>query len=31
MCYIDNMQSYATNEVAIYWNSPLIYAMSGLR
>ena len=31
MCYVDNMQSYATNEVAIYWNSPLIYAMSGLR
>lgn len=24
-CYVDNAQSYSTNEVTIYWNSPLIY------
>ena len=29
-CYVDNDQSYATNEVAIYWNSPLVYIMAGL-
>ncbi len=29
-CYVDNDQSYATNEVAIYWNSPLAYIMAGL-
>ena len=23
-CYVDNDQSYSTNEVAIYWNSPLV-------
>ena len=28
MCYVDNAQSYSTNEVAIYWNSPLIYVIS---
>jgi len=27
-CYVDNVQSYSTNEVAIYWNSPLIYVLS---
>lgn len=26
--YVDNVQSYSTNEVAIYWNSPLIYLLS---
>ena len=26
-CYADNAQSYSTNEVTIYWNSPLIYLM----
>lgn len=31
MCYVDSSQSYATNEVAIYWNSPLIYAISAER
>ena len=25
MCYVDSSQSYSTNEVAVYWNSPLIY------
>lgn len=24
-CYIDMQGSYSTNEVAIYWNSPLVY------
>ncbi|MBO4591021.1 MAG: glycoside hydrolase family 9 protein, partial [Eubacterium sp.] len=28
MCYVDNAQSYSTNETAIYWNSPLIYLLS---
>ncbi len=28
MCYADNQQSYSTNEVTIYWNSPLILLMS---
>lgn len=31
MCYVDSSQSYATNEVAIYWNSPLIYAIAAER
>jgi endoglucanase len=29
-CYVDNDQSYSTNEVAIYWNSPLAYIMAQL-
>jgi endoglucanase len=29
-CYVDNDQSYSTNEVAIYWNSPLMYIMARL-
>lgn len=28
-CYADNSQSYSTNEVAIYWNSPVIYLLAG--
>ncbi len=28
-CYADNAQSYSTNEVTIYWNSPFIYLMAG--
>ena len=28
MCYVDSAQSYSTNEVTIYWNSPLIYLLS---
>ena len=28
MCYVDNSQSYSTNEIAIYWNSPFIYILS---
>lgn len=27
-CHIDNQESYSTNEVDIYWNSPLVYLMS---
>ena len=27
-CYADSDQSYSCNEVAIYWNSPLIYILS---
>ncbi len=29
-CYVDDVQSYSTNEVAIYWNSPLVYVMAAL-
>jgi len=29
-CYKDSDQSYSTNEVTIYWNSPLIWLLSGL-
>lgn len=28
--YADNAQSYSTNEVTIYWNSPLIYLMTAV-
>ncbi|MCR4694172.1 MAG: glycoside hydrolase family 9 protein [Pseudobutyrivibrio sp.] len=28
-CYVDNAQSYSTNEIAIYWNSPVIYLIAG--
>ncbi len=27
-CYIDNSESYSTNEITIYWNSPLTYLLS---
>ncbi len=30
MCYVDNEQSFSCNEITIYWNSPLIYGMTGL-
>jgi endoglucanase len=30
LCYIDNYQSYSTNEVTIYWNSALVYALAKL-
>lgn len=30
-CYVDNEQSYSCNEVAIYWNSPIIYLIAGIR
>jgi len=28
-CYLDNNQSFSTNEVTIYWNSPFVYFLSG--
>ena len=28
MSYVDNAQSYSTNEVTIYWNSPMIYLLA---
>ena len=30
MCYADNDQSYSTNEVTVYWNSPLIALLTFL-
>ena len=27
-CYVDNSESYSTNEICIYWNSPLTYLMT---
>ena len=27
-CYVDNWESYSTNEITIYWNSPLTYLIS---
>ena len=29
-CFIDHVGSYSTNEVAIYWNSPLVYVIAKL-
>ena len=28
--YIDSVESYSTNEVAIYWNSVLLYVLARL-
>jgi endoglucanase len=28
--YLDNQQSYATNEVAINWNAPLVFLLAGV-
>lgn len=30
-CYVDNEQTYSCNEVTIYWNSPLVYLLAGLK
>jgi endoglucanase len=27
-CYLDELESYSTNEVAVYWNSALVYALA---
>ena len=27
-CYVDNQESYSTNEITIYWNSPLTYLLA---
>ena len=29
-CYIDSEQSYSTNEVCVYWNSPLVLLLAGM-
>ncbi len=29
-CYVDNLDSYSTNEICVYWNSPLILLLAGL-
>lgn len=29
-CYIDHVGSYSTNEITIYWNSPLVYILAYL-
>ncbi len=29
-CYVDEQDSYSTNEVCIYWNSPLVYVLARL-
>lgn len=29
-CYADNAQSFSSNEVTIYWNSPFIYLLSDI-
>ncbi|MCM1287896.1 MAG: glycoside hydrolase family 9 protein [Clostridium sp.] len=29
--YVDNSQSFSCNEITIYWNSPLIYLLTGLK
>ena len=31
LCYADNEQAYSLNEIAIYWNSPLICLMSAFK
>ena len=28
LCYVDNAESYSTNEITIYWNSPLTYLLT---
>ena len=30
-CYIDDEQSYSTNEVCVYWNSPLVLLLAGMQ
>ena len=30
LCYIDDWRSYSTNEIAIYWNSPLIFLIGAI-
>jgi endoglucanase len=29
-CYADDEQSYSCNEITIYWNSPLVYLLTGI-
>ncbi len=28
--YLDEWESYATNEIAINWNAPLVFVLAGL-
>jgi hypothetical protein len=28
--YLDEQESYATNEVAINWNAPLVFLLAGM-
>lgn len=30
LCYVDSEQSFSCNEITVYWNSPLIYLMTGI-
>ncbi len=30
-CYADSEQTYSCNEITIYWNSPLVFLLAGLR
>jgi len=30
ICYFDDVEDYARNEIAINWNAPLVYALAGL-
>ncbi len=30
-CYADNEQTYSCNEITIYWNSPLVFLLAGLK
>lgn len=30
-CYVDNLNSYSTNEICVYWNSPLTLLLAGIR
>ncbi len=30
LCYLDRYESYSTNEITIYWNTPLIYILAEL-
>ncbi|MBN2221039.1 MAG: glycoside hydrolase family 9 protein [Vallitaleaceae bacterium] len=29
-CFVDHLDSYSTNEITIYWNSPLVYVLAYL-
>ncbi|MCR5339687.1 MAG: glycoside hydrolase family 9 protein [Lachnospiraceae bacterium] len=31
LCYIDDEMSYSTNEITIYWNTPLVYLLIALK
>ena len=31
LCYSDNAQTFSTNEVTIYWNSPLVYLLAACK